>query len=196
MATIAKLVAKADGSFEGTLATLSVTAPIAILPNGRKVKDSEPVINTDRRTYHVELRATPATYMASVSWTYPADELIALRAAEAERERTAPVAAGFNLAALNFRYRISGDKVAWKPVRIFDDGRQTFVEFAQGVAANEMPPIFALDEHGDVELLNYRVHGRFMLIDRILERAVLRLGIGKAAREVRIGRDAPRRVQS
>lgn len=42
MATIAKLVAKSDGSFEGTLATLSVTAPIAILPNGRKVKDSEP----------------------------------------------------------------------------------------------------------------------------------------------------------
>ena len=154
------------------------------------------VINTDRRTYHVELRATPATYMASVSWTYPADELIALRAAEAERERMAPVAAGFNLAALNFRYRISGDKVAWKPVRIFDDGRQTFVEFAQGVAADEMPPIFALDEHGDVELLNYRVHGRFMLIDRILERAVLRLGVGKAAREVRIGRDTPRRVQS
>jgi type IV secretory pathway VirB9-like protein len=27
------------------------------------------VINTDRRTYHLELRATPTTYMASVSWT-------------------------------------------------------------------------------------------------------------------------------
>jgi type IV secretory pathway VirB9-like protein len=31
------------------------------------------VINTDRRTYHLELRATAATYMASVSWTYPQD---------------------------------------------------------------------------------------------------------------------------
>jgi type IV secretion system protein VirB9 len=27
------------------------------------------VINTDRRTYHLELRATPSTYMASLSWT-------------------------------------------------------------------------------------------------------------------------------
>src|SRR3546814_9747705 len=61
-----------------------VTAPIAIVPNVRKTKDSEPVINTDRRTYHVELRATAASYMASVSWTYPADELIALQVAEAE----------------------------------------------------------------------------------------------------------------
>ena len=28
-------------------------------------------MNTSRRTYHIELRATPATYMASVSWSYP-----------------------------------------------------------------------------------------------------------------------------
>jgi hypothetical protein len=34
---------------------------------------------TDRRTYHIELRATASTYMASVSWTYPQDALIALR---------------------------------------------------------------------------------------------------------------------
>lgn len=156
------------------------------------------VINTDRRTYHVELRATPATYMASVSWTYPADELIALRAAEAERERLAPVAAGLDLAALNFRYRISGDKVGWKPVRVFDDGRQTFVEFAEGIAADEMPPIFALNGNGqgEAELVNYRVNGRYMIVDRVLDRAILRLGVGKAAREVRIGREKARRGRS
>lgn len=192
MATIAKLVAKADGSFEGTLATLSVTAPIAILPNGRKVKDSEPVINTDRRTYHVELRATPATYMASVSWTYPADELIGLRTAEAERAAAAPVAAGLDLAALNFRYRVSGDRVAWRPVRVFDDGRQTFVEFADGIASDEMPPIFALGEQGAAELLNFRVHGRYLLVDRLFDRAVLRLGTGKAVREIKIERETAR----
>jgi uncharacterized protein (DUF736 family) len=42
MATIANLTEKADGSFEGTLATLTVSAPIALVPNGRKTKDSEP----------------------------------------------------------------------------------------------------------------------------------------------------------
>ena len=70
------------------------------------------IINTDRRTYHVELRATAAAYMASVSWTYPADELIALQLAEAEAARVAPVAGAIDLAALNFRYRIAGDKAA------------------------------------------------------------------------------------
>lgn len=28
------------------------------------------VINTDRRTYHIELKSTASTYMASLSWTY------------------------------------------------------------------------------------------------------------------------------
>ena len=37
------------------------------------------VINTDRRTYLLELRSTEKTYMASVSWQYPQDQLIALR---------------------------------------------------------------------------------------------------------------------
>lgn len=42
MATIATLTQKTDGSLEGTLATLNITAPIDIVPNGRKAKDNEP----------------------------------------------------------------------------------------------------------------------------------------------------------
>ena len=37
------------------------------------------VITTDRRTYHLEMRSSDKTYMASVSWTYPAAELVSLR---------------------------------------------------------------------------------------------------------------------
>jgi type IV secretion system protein VirB9 len=150
------------------------------------------VINTSRRTYHIELRATPATYMAGVSWSYPQDELIALRAAETERERISPVAGGIDFAALNFGYRISGDKVAWRPQRVFDDGRQLFVEFGTSVATDEMPPLFVLGDKGAAELVNYRVQGRFMIVDRLFARAELRLGSGRAAKSVRLERDAPR----
>ncbi|PQM25900.1 DUF736 domain-containing protein [Sphingopyxis lindanitolerans] len=57
MATIANLTVKTDGSFEGTLATLSVTAPIAIIPNGRKAKDSEPDYRVVSRKNGFELGA-------------------------------------------------------------------------------------------------------------------------------------------
>ena len=57
MPTIANLNVKADGSFEGTLATLNVTAPIAIVPNGRKTKDSEPDFRIISRKNGFELGA-------------------------------------------------------------------------------------------------------------------------------------------
>ncbi|WP_234181357.1 P-type conjugative transfer protein TrbG [Sphingopyxis sp. NFH-91] len=146
------------------------------------------IINTDRRTYHVELRATPSAYMASVSWTYPADELLAVKRAEAEAARSAPVAAGIALPSLSFAYKLSGDRVPWRPVRVFDDGRQTFVEFGESIAAGDMPPLFILDEKDQAELVNYRVEGRYIVVDRLFERAELRLGAGRAAKSVRIRR--------
>ena len=144
------------------------------------------VINTDRRTYHVELRANPRIYMASVSWSYPGDELIALRRAEAMAEQVAPVAAGIALETLNFDYAIAGDKPAWRPLRVFDDGQRTLIEFPAGIGQGEMPPIFAIGEGGEAELVNYRVSGRHILVDRLLSRAELRLGAGRKQKRVTI----------
>lgn len=147
------------------------------------------VINTDRRTYHLELRATPSTYMASVSWTYPQDALIALRRANVAAASTAPVASGVDVSALNFRYRIDGDRAPWKPLRAFDDGRQVFIEFPTGISQGDMPPLFVTGAAGNAELVNYRVQGRYMVIDRLFAAAELRLGDKRSAQRVRIVRD-------
>jgi type IV secretion system protein VirB9 len=144
------------------------------------------VINTDRRTYHLELRANPSVYMASVSWTYPEDELIALRQVSIAAERAAPVASGLDFARLNFSYRIEGDKPAWRPLRAFDDGVRAYVEFPETVTQGELPPLFVLDSQGEAELVNYRVTGRYMIVDRIFTAAELRLGGRKRQDRVRI----------
>ncbi|MFZ2981770.1 MAG: P-type conjugative transfer protein TrbG [Sphingobium sp.] len=151
------------------------------------------IINTNRRTYHLELSATNSTYMAAVSWTYPQDALIALRTAEAERERMAPVASGIDFSSLNFRYRIGGDHPVWRPVRVFDDGRQVFIEFPGDIASGDMPPLFVIGADQAAELVNYRVQGRYMVVDRLFERAELRLGAGNSAKQVRIERERARR---
>lgn len=151
------------------------------------------VINTDRRTYHLELRATPVTYMAGVSWTYPQDQLIALRNAAAAAARAAPVSTGIEVAALNFRYRIDGDHASWRPLRAFDDGRQAYIEFPEGIVTGEMPPVFVLGADGSAELVNYRVQGRYMVIDRLFDAAELRLGTKKTQQRVTIRREDVRR---
>ena len=147
------------------------------------------VINTDRRTYHLELRATPSTYMASVSWTYPQDEIVALRAANAAAAAAAPIATGVDVSALDFRYRIEGDRVAWKPLRAFDDGQQVFIEFPVGIAQGEMPPLFVTGAAGNAELVNYRVRDRYMVVDRLFAAAELRLGDRRSEQRVRILRE-------
>ena len=106
------------------------------------------VINTDRRTYHLELRSDDKTYMASVSWLYPQDQLIALRRQNAAADAATPIVTGIDINALNFRYRIEGDNPAWRPLRAFDDGRQVFIEFPAGIGQGEMPPLWVIGAAG------------------------------------------------
>ncbi len=134
------------------------------------------VIDTDRRTYHLELRSDEKTYMAAVSWIYPQDQLIALRQQNAAADAASPVATGVDISALNFRYRVEGDSPAWRPKRAFDDGRQVFIEFPSGIAQGEMPPLWVIGAEGDGQLVNYRVRGNYMIVDRLFAAAELKLG--------------------
>ena len=147
------------------------------------------VINTNLRTYHMELRSTEKTYMASVSWQYPQDQLIALRRQNAEAQAAQPVASGVDLSRVNFRYEVTGDRAPWRPLRAFDDGKQVFIEFPRGVGQGEMPPLFVVGPEGDTsELVNYRVRGNYMIIDRLFAAAELRFGADKHQKRVRISR--------
>jgi type IV secretion system protein TrbG len=147
------------------------------------------VINTDRRTYHLELRSTEKTYMASVSWIYPQDELIALHRQNETAEAATPVATALDLNSLHFRYAIEGDNPPWRPVRAFDDGRKVYIEFPAGIGQGEMPPLFIIGPAGKTsELVNYRVRGNHMIVDRLFAAAELRLGDGSSEQRVRIVR--------
>lgn len=134
------------------------------------------VVNTDRHTYHLELRSTEKTYMASVSWHYPQDELIALRRRNAIAEERTPIDTGVDLASMNFRYAIEGDAAPWRPLRAFDDGRKVYIEFPRGISQGEMPPLFVIGAAGDSQLVNYRVRGHHMVVDRLFAAAELRFG--------------------
>lgn len=145
------------------------------------------VINTDRRTYHLELRSTERTYMASVSWAYAQDQLVALRRRNAAADAATSVATGVDINALNFRYRIEGDNPPWRPLRAFDDGRQVFIAFPTGIGQGEMPPLWVIGPAGGAELVNYRIQGNHMIVDRLFAAAELRLG-GEQQKKVRVVR--------
>jgi type IV secretion system protein VirB9 len=146
------------------------------------------VVSTDRRVYHLHLESGARASMAGISWTYPEGELIALRRAEAAAEAAAPVAGDVATERLDFGYRISGDRPAWRPLRVFDDGRQVFIQFPDTIGRGEAPPLFVTGENGRLELVNYRMRGNYYVVDRLFASAELRLG-EKKQQKVRIVRD-------
>jgi P-type conjugative transfer protein TrbG len=145
------------------------------------------VINTDRRTYLLELRSTERTYMASVSWQYPEDQLIALRRQNVAATTAAPVDAGIDVSKLRFRYEITGDNPPWRPLSAFDDGSKVYIEMPRGIAQGEAPPLFVIGPEGDGQLVNYRVRQNYYIVDRLFGAAELRLG-GDHQQTVRISR--------
>ncbi|HEX8215565.1 MAG TPA: P-type conjugative transfer protein TrbG [Allosphingosinicella sp.] len=149
------------------------------------------VISTDRRVYHVQVESTARTAMASISWTYPQDELLALRRSEAA-QLAGTAAPDIAIEALNFGYRIEGDDPPWRPIRAFDDGDQVFIEFPATLGQGEAPPLFVRGEGGRTELVNYRVRGRYYVVDRLFAAAELRLG-QRRQQVVRIVRDGAQR---
>jgi len=145
------------------------------------------VITTNRRTYLVELASTQDAWMASVSWDYPKDELLALQAQAQAADAAAPIATGMSLENLRFRYAITGANPPWKPLRAFDDGQRVYIQFPIGIAQGELPPLFVIGPQGDGQLVNYRYHAPYYIVDRLFGAAELRLG-GKKAVVVRIER--------
>ena len=152
------------------------------------------VILTDRRSYHLDMMSYKSTYMASLSWHYPQDDLFALKARNnqsfARQDQTVKV--DFDLNNLNFRYQISGDTPPWRPVQVFDDGHKIYIQFPERLDQGEAPPLFISGDEGQVELVNYRVKGNTYIVDRLFKAAELRLG-EKKQQIVRITRKAGRR---
>jgi type IV secretion system protein VirB9 len=74
---------------------------------------------------------------------------------------------------------------------VFDDGTKTYILFPATIAQSELPPLFLIGDKG-AELVNYRVSGRYMVVDRLFSVAELRLGT-KKQQIVRIERERDRR---
>lgn len=134
------------------------------------------MIATDRRTYHLELKSTPSAYMAALSWRYPENELSRSGRSSVAGAQSLIAIAGVDAGALNFSYRIEGDRPTWRPVRAFDDGRKVFIEMPSDLATTDAPPLFIRGSSGKAELVNYRLSGRYYIVDRLFEAAELRLG--------------------
>jgi len=141
------------------------------------------LITTDQRVYTLDLTSTDSTtYHTMIAWNYPYGDLVMIRDQLAERQAVAQatIASGMDLSKANFNYLILRQKhsstPAWCPLRAFDDGQKSYIQFPPKVTVTEAPPLFVLGRNGDAQLVNYRVKGDWYIVDRLFDKAELRIG--------------------
>ena len=130
------------------------------------------VILTSRHVYHLLLASTRHTAMLALSWRYPS-ELVSTKAQPSLSPAALPHA---HLGGLHFRYEIRGPHTTWRPQRVFDDGHKVYIEFSRRFSDSEAPPLFVLGRKKNPHLVNYRVHGRYYIVDHLFRAAELRFG--------------------
>ncbi|MEJ8838096.1 TrbG/VirB9 family P-type conjugative transfer protein [Ramlibacter sp. AN1133] len=167
-------------------------------------QESSLTVITDKRSYQFVLRSTGdgRKWYQRVSWAYSRELVLTMEgmpeaqdtaaAAAPQAEAPAPRKAASALAAgiapdqLRFGYEISGD-AAFRPRVVFDDGRFTYFKMPGNL--QELPALFAVMADKDYSLVNFEVKGDYLVAQRLLPAAVLKLG----REEVRVTRAVPRR---
>lgn len=155
------------------------------------------IVTTNRRSYHLKLRSHRTAYMPQVAFTYPEEalaqwEALKTRAGVERQEKTLPQT-GEYLGDLFFDYEIDGS-VAWKPVRVFNDGRKTIIEMPQAMQQTESPSLLVVRKDGglftddETVIVNYRVQGNRYIVDTVFDKAILIAGVGRSQDRVTITR--------
>jgi len=156
--------------------------------------DTNLLITTDRRAYYLRLLSKPQDYVARVAFSYPVDEqakwqeqISKQKLQDQKGTALEPVSSPAD--SLCFDYRIKARSDAVKPVRVFDDGRKTFIQISEETQTREAPVLVVIGADGKPEMVNYRVKGDMYIVDRLFDRAELILGTGKKAQKVEIDRE-------
>jgi type IV secretion system protein VirB9 len=144
------------------------------------------IINTDRRTYQIDLVSNAKNFMPSVSFSYPNDTLQAwdsfISEKQKEKNDSTPLSSGYSVDPedLHLEYEIRGeDSLRWKPTRVWDDGVKTYILFKKGSVKKSIEaPVLIIFEHKKETLVNYRAAEDMYIVDKVFDSGALIAGTG------------------
>lgn len=146
------------------------------------------VVTTDRRSYHIKLRSTRNKYMQRVGFTYPGDSPKKWQVFENRQRAQNTVQTANYLGDLDFKYDVNGS-ARWRPVRVYNDGRKTIIQFPENISQTEAPTLLAIrPDDNETVMVNYRMQGDKYVVDNLFDKAILITGVGSSQTKVTITR--------
>lgn len=144
------------------------------------------LISTNKRIYNIRLVSKQGFATKVMSFYYPVETLTAqLKKSQHNFNKNKIIAQTTNLALnkLNFNYELSGNKTSWQPIRVFDDGKHTFIQMPASVAQSVLPVLY-LAQNDKLQLTNYRYQQPYYIVDGLFNTAYLITGSGKNQQRV------------
>lgn len=145
-------------------------------------------ITTNKRVYHLKLvsRASSKGYTPYVGFIYN-EQIMAAKAKEEKKktwESTEIAGQTVPLSQLDFKYKVEG-RASWKPERVYNDGRQTFIQMPESLASHDIPVLLAM--RGKTEqIINYRFKSNCYEVDGLYDHLALISGVGHSQERVDI----------
>ena len=177
---------------EGSDSTVSIT----IKPTQYEIA-TDLIISTSKRTYNIGLVSKQEAKVSVLRFYYPQETRIASILA-AQRQQGRALSKGVSqtvstqvlhgsthvrLGRMNFHYRIKGDSPPWRPLRVFDDGRKTYIQMPVLASKFDLPILY-LARKRKLKMVNYRYKKPYFVIDGLFSRAWLISG--KGSEQVRV----------
>lgn len=139
------------------------------------------ILTTNRRVYLIDLKSGAAGgFNAAVAWdagslvAVPPPDVVA--AATEQTPIPDPVAMPNGEIDAGYRIEPQGRRARWTPTSVFNDGQRTFITFDADLQVDEAPVLFVIAPDGESQMVNYRQAGGLFIVDRLFDRAELRLG--------------------
>jgi len=146
-------------------------------PVGEDNSETNMTVLTNKRVYHFELVAKEAKGLGDkdlifvVKFSYPDEKdknIVEFAKAPPSDEPDLR-----DLSAYNFNYQYTGERLI-APTKVFDDGIFTYLEFAS--KNSEAPAIYSVDSDGYESLVNYRIAGKYIIVEKVSAQYTLRNG--------------------
>jgi type IV secretion system protein VirB9 len=147
------------------------------------------IITTTNRTYYLTCKSVGKSAIRTVRWRYPVDP---------DASKPTPKAPGLlpdpaQPTHYHVGYELAGTKPSWNPRQVVDDGKKTYIIYPEVTLFETVPLVRLIGPNGP-QLVNARQFLNVVIVDQLVPRAELRVGLGEHAETVTITRGALRTI--